>query len=357
MSTAQGSVFERHKFATIGVLMAVAVAITLVTLEFGFRIGRDLIKGSPWSARAENVDDDDLGWALNPEKKRVTKLNACGETVVRNSPAGRHFLKLARVNSSSSLRVLFIGDSFTQGTEVSSDGMYYEWFERLGAGRFAVSAAGMGGFNTVQQYRLLERVYAQAAPKIVFWQLTSNDVGENVYIGTDISSVQKPRLYYDLPTDSFVIRNPSLWLLQHSDLTKYLYGELTKIQRVSPFGLHLLTGWLSPPASLPQDEVVLQGLLVMERMVGKAVRSHPGTMFVGFAVDDMYENEYRAIFERQGAFYYAGMSAQMRDQGEGQRIDCAPVDSHWNHHGNKVAATLLLGAAERLLAKPLRSRQ
>ena len=62
--------------------MAVTL-ITLTALEYGFRIGRDIVRGSAWISRAENVDDDELGWVLNPQKKLVNKTNACGENVVR----------------------------------------------------------------------------------------------------------------------------------------------------------------------------------------------------------------------------------------------------------------------------------
>ena len=354
MNAAGDSIFERHRVFAIAILMLAVCLITLVVFELGFRLGRDLIKGSPWIARAENVDDAGLGWALNPDKKLVTKINACNEIVVRKTPAGRYLAKHTPASGANAVPVLFLGDSFTQGTETSTDGMYFEVFEKSGNGRYAVSAAGIGGFSTVQEFRLLEKVYPVVQPKLVFWQLSTNDVGENVHTGTDISTVQRPRLYYDLETDRFAIHNPALWLLQHSELFKYLFGEMVKIQRVRPFGLDTLVKWWSPPPQVPAGEINRRGLQVMERMVAKAVQTYPGTKFAGFGADGGFDAEYRAIFERQGAAYLSGLAGQIRAQAAGRPIDCAPLDTHWNHHGNRVAAAVLLDHANRLLSAPVR---
>ena len=112
-------------------------------------------RGSPAIARAENIDDDEFGWLLNPAKQRVTKTNACGETVLRGTPPSRYAMKIAQPGTAA-LPVLFIGDSFTQGTEVSSEGLYFEVFEKNSGGRYAASAAGVGGFSTAQEYMLLQ---------------------------------------------------------------------------------------------------------------------------------------------------------------------------------------------------------
>ena len=98
--------------------MLIITLLAILALEFGFRFVRDLAKGSPWIARAENVDDLELGWALNPDKQSTTKTNACGEIVVRGPPASRYLNKVPRFKDG--LPVLFVGDSFTQGTEVQT---------------------------------------------------------------------------------------------------------------------------------------------------------------------------------------------------------------------------------------------
>lgn len=336
------SILERHPYVALTILTLILSLLILTTLEFGFRISRDIIKGSPWIARAENVDDDELGWVLNPRKGIVNKTNACGESVVRRPPVSPYLLKLQRTQPNTVIPVLFLGDSFTQGTETSSDGLYYEVFEKNGAGRFAVSAAGGGGFGTAQEFLFLQKVYPLMKPEIVFWQLTSNDVGENVFIGTDIGTVQKPRPYFDAGNDRFVILNPALWLLQHSELSKYLYGEFQKNRRAKLLEIAPPAGQLPTAQNVPQTQVTRQGLEVMEHLLAKARKAYPGTWFVGFNVSEQFDDDYQAIFLRQGAAYLPKFSQKMQAVAAGRRLDCAPVDSHWNHEGNRVAAMLLL---------------
>lgn len=332
------SPFERHpKIATL-VVMLIVTALTLTAMEFGFRAARDAIKGSPWIERAENVDDEELGWVLNPAKKRVVKSNACGETVVRDAAASKYLMKVPR--SASGTTVLFLGDSFTQGTEVSTDQLYYSVFEAKSNGRYRVYAAGVGGYGTPQEYLLLKKVVEAANPRVLFWQLTSNDVAENVFHGRDLSTVQKPRPYYDPATSRFTIRNPSTWILQHSELAKYALGELLKIDRRHEFGLYrlLLLGSNVDATEAAQREA--RGLDVMDRLVGRVVREHPGVKVIGFAADETSPAAYRQIFEKHGALFVPDLPRSIRRPGA--RVDCAPVDSHWNHEGNRVAGELLL---------------
>ena len=318
--------------------MLIVVLLTLLAMEFGFRATRDAIKGSPWIARAENVDDRELGWVLNPAKKRVVKSNACGETVVRDAPASKYLMKAPR--SQSGTTVLFLGDSYTQGTEVSTDRLYYTVFEAKSNGRYRVYAAGVGGYGTPQEYLLLKKVVGAANPKVLFWQLSSNDVAENVFHGRDLSTVQKPRPYYDPASTTFTVRDPSTWILQHSELAKYTFGELLKIDRKFELGLHRLLLLGGNVDAKQAANRLARRLDVMDRLVGRVVREHPGLIVIGFAVDEMSPAAYRQIFEKHGALFVSDLPASIRRSGA--RIDCAPVDSHWNHEGNRIAGRLLL---------------
>ena len=320
--------------------MLIITLLAILALEFGFRFVRDLAKGSPWIARAENVDDSELGWALNPDKQSTTKTNACGEIVVRGPPASRYLNKVPRFKDG--LPVLFVGDSFTQGTEVSNGALYYDVFEKNAGGRYAVSAAGVGGFSTAQEYVLLNKVFDLMKPRIVFWQMSDNDVAENVYIGTDISTVQEPRTYYDPQHDLFTLRNPAVWILQHSDAAKYLYGELLKVDRSHPFGMQTAITWLtSAGASTPVEQVERRGLEVAGTLIKKAINAHPNIRFIGFSGGLQYDGDYKRLFEQHGGLYVAALATRMRTVSPA-RLDCGPIDFHWNHEGNRIAGELLL---------------
>lgn len=334
------SIFERYSVVSTALIMLIITLLFLGAVEFGFRFVRDWAKGSPWIARAENVDDPELGWALNPDKKSTTKTNACGETVVRGAPVSRYLNKAPRFKDG--LPVLFVGDSFTQGTEVSSGDLYYDVFEKNGGGHYAVWAAGVGGFSTAQEYLLLNKVFDLVKPRIIIWQMSDNDVAENVYIGTDISTVQKPRTYYDPLRDSFALRNPAVWILQHSEAAKYLYGELMKVDRSHPFGMQSAVVWLTTSdSSTPIEQVERRGLEVARTLIKKAINAHPNTLFIGFDSGLQYDRDYQQLVEQQGGLYVSALTARMRKVSPA-RLDCGPIDSHWNRQGNRIAGELLL---------------
>lgn len=131
----------------------------------------------------------------------------------------------------------------------------------------------------------------------VVWQLTSNDVADNVY---------------NLDKSSFLNMQRQKW----ADA------------RISP-----------NRSEMPKLES--QGLGVLQKVLRRAKAELPAVRFIGLSVDERYEVAYRGIFEREGAEYIAGFAAAMKQRH--RRIDCAPLDAHWNHDGNEVAARLLAG--------------
>jgi hypothetical protein len=349
------STFERHPRTTLAVIAAVALAACLIAAEFGFRALRDLLRGGTAAARLETVADDTLGWSLNPERRRTERLNACGERVVRDPPPGRYLARVPPKPPSPDakqpfVRILFIGDSHTHAHEVSTGAAYYDHADRLLSHPHATWAAGAGGYGTVQEYQLLQRLFGEVKPDVVVWQTTGNDVGENVYTGTDTSTVQRPRPYLDPDSGAIVLRNPSLWLLEHSELAKFLYGEFAKVDRRLELGLLGAFNRLFRGDAPDNAQVERAGLRVMETLVARAVREHPSTRFIGFAADNLYERQYREAFTRAGAAWLDGVPALVA-AGPG-RTDCLPVDGHWNHNGNERAGAVLARVLDPLLVTP-----
>lgn len=348
------STFERHPRVTLTVIAVGVIASCAITAEFGFRALRDLLRGGTVEARLETVADATLGWSLNPERRRTERLNACGERVARDPPPSRY---LARVPPKSStpgakqpfVRILFIGDSYTHAHEVSTGAAYYDHADRLLSFPHKIWAAGSGGYGTVQEYQLLTLLSGELKPDVVVWQTTGNDVGENVFTGTDTSTVQRPRPYLDPDTGTVALRNPSLWLLEHSELAKFLYGEFAKVDRQFDLGLLVAFNRLFRGNAPDNAQVERAGLRVMEGLVARAVREHPLTRFMGFSADDLYEHQYREAFTRAGATWLDGVAERVR-AGPGQ-TDCLPVDGHWNHNGNSRAGAVLADMLEVALAR------
>jgi hypothetical protein len=312
------------------------MVIFLLIAELGFRLVRYIVVGGPLAEHSETRDDAQLGWTLNPYRKTIRKRNACDEPVVRDPPRSPYIGKEPRYREAT--RMLFLGDSFTHAHEVSSGAAYYDVLEQSLPQRFAVYAAGVGGYGTAQEYLLLQKIFNEIEPAIVVWQLTNNDPFENVYVGKDLSTVQRPRPYYDLGTGQFFLADPGVWLFEHSGFAKYVLGKLILLERSHPIGvvsrIHSLFGHRRDAA-----QVEAEGLQVMQRIVTRAVQQYRATRFIGFSADPDYDVQYEKIFRAAGADYFPGIAGQL--QASGSRFNCLPLDGHWNHLGNRLAGQIL----------------
>ncbi len=76
------------------VVAVVSLTLALVAADGLFRLVRYVVKGGPQLERAETLDDPELGWTLNPNRKRLERLNSCGERVVRDPPPSRYLAKV-----------------------------------------------------------------------------------------------------------------------------------------------------------------------------------------------------------------------------------------------------------------------
>ena len=314
-----------------------SVLVLLTVLEGGFRFTRYLVRGPSFDSM---VDDAELGWVHNIRRPTVTRANSCGERVVTLPPPNPYILRYPR--SADGTRVLFLGDSSTHAHEVSTGAAYYDVVEAMGRGRYSVWAAGAGGYGSLQEYLLLEKIYDEVRPEIVVWQLDSNDVANNVYRldrDTILNNVQ-PRPYLDPASGAIELRAPGLFVLRISLGARFVLSRVVALDRTYNLGMiDTMNRWLGPPPN-ERPALIRQGLQVLDHVVSEAVRRHPQTRYAGFAADSLEDQGYAGIFSRNGSVYWPNFSDRVR-AGAG-RTDCAPWDSHWNHIGNRVAGQLLV---------------
>lgn len=326
------------------VISIAALVLFLLALELLFRVVVYLDKGSV-EDRYLVLPHATLGWSLNTAMQPKHLENRCGEPVELLPPA--HHLLLKQAASGDGKRVLFLGDSYTHAHEVSNGRAYYDVFERLEAGRYAVYAVGVGGYGSLQEYLALEEVHPRVRPDIVLWQLTGNDVSNNVYELDDgsIRNNQRRRPYL-LPTGAITLRDPGFWLFDVSEGFVYLFQKLLIVDHTYRLGLIDRLDSMNAPDPDALDELREQGLAVLDSVVGRAVEKYPETRFIGFSVDARYDRRYRDIFVANGAQYLEAFYREMR---VGRRTDCLPLDNHWNHLGNEIAGKAL---SRRLRAIP-----
>ena len=207
----------------------------VVVLEVSFRVVWTVVKGSE-QEREVLVSDDQLGWVLNPEHRILRYTNRCGEPVERHPPVTRYINRRPKVDGE--LKVLFLGDSFTHAHEVSTGNAYYDIFEQLGAGKYAVYVAGVSGYGTSQEFLLLKEVLKEVTPDILVLQMDDNDVSNNSF-SLDNSLLwnnQRPRPYLDVSAGKYYVRDPGFLLFDVSRSFRYLFRKFLIVDRKFSLG-------------------------------------------------------------------------------------------------------------------------
>jgi len=125
-----------------------------------------------------HLPDETLGWVMRPGQKSFT----IDKPVTINS-LGFRSPELQPGKPRATLRILCLGDSQTFGNGVSQDETYPARLEALLSERahglrVEVINAGVQGYDTEQEVRLLERFAPSLSPDIVLIGFYINDIGE-----------------------------------------------------------------------------------------------------------------------------------------------------------------------------------
>lgn len=315
----------------------VTFILFLLAFELLFRFVVYVDKGSR-EERYLVLPHDVLGWSLNTRMRSKHLRNRCGEPVAMSAAPHHLILKYPRTNGVK--KIVFLGDSFTHAHEVSTGMAYYDVFEQLEAENYTVYAVAVGGYGNLQEYMALQDVFDEIQPDIVVWQLTGNDISNNVF-ELDDSSVrnnQRPRPYLD-PEDGVIrMQNPGFWLFDWSESIAYLFEKLLILD--SRYDLGLIR-WLDSIGSMDEgfrEKLYARGLAVLDNLIKRAVKTYPDTTFIGFSIGPKFDNEYEEIFTGNGALY---LPAFYESLDAVEHTDCRPLDNHWNHAGNAVAGKIL----------------
>ena len=299
-------------------------------LEGFFRL-YNLAVGKPISI----TNNSEFGWIPLLRDSEMITENRCGEKVI-SAPIDDSLIRKRPLYPNASTTVLFIGDSYTHAEQVSFGEVYYDVFDRLGNGKYRVFAAAVGGYGTLQEYMILQKVYDDINPDIIIWQMCDNDVENNVY-ELDNSSFfnnQRPRPYLEIETDNVVIKNPGIFLFEISQGFNYVFSRVLAFDRKYNGGFLAFCNSfiaLSPEENKFYEK---QGITVVNRVLKKARKEYPRVQFIGFSVNQRHDIAFGLQFQGAGMEYWSNFANQMEKQG---KINCLPLDAHWNHHGHKVA--------------------
>ena len=124
------------------------------------------------------VLDQKLGWKHAVNVAKIFR-NEYGEEalVVQNSYGHRgKFYSVPR--EKNKYRILVLGDSFTEGSQVNEEDLFSAYLERKNPDMEVINA-GVGGYGTVQEYLYLASDGLTLAPDLVLLMVYENDPADN----------------------------------------------------------------------------------------------------------------------------------------------------------------------------------
>ena len=290
------------------------------------------------------VEHPTLSWVHNTKHPPIEQQNLCGDVVRITAPSHSLLNKISQ-NSQKLPELLFIGDSFTHAYTVGDNKAYFDLLEHHFKGKYAINAAGLMATGTTHQGLILEEILTELSPALIIWQLTGNDLENNVPLFDEHDSIKAPRIrpYRNLDDGSLSYKSQGLWLFRVSKLAYALFTKLYLATVERDIDLtEVIYQLLYTPLTNDEREA---GLKLGAKITGweiARIRQKYDIPIVAFSVDNHHNELYKEVFSHIDIPFYPLGSNKMFKPGV---TDCMP-DDHWNFKGNAIAAELLIPVIE-----------
>lgn len=170
-ATAPSPARARRRRRAYGLLFGVVLALVLA--EVVLRIGSALLFPPIYEL------DDRCGWLHARNVERTLTDENGREIVFATDARGLRTTPHGGVATGDRRRILFVGDSFTAGSEVAAGELFTARVEAA-MGEVEVWNAGVGGYSTLQELRLLEQILPVCSPRAVVLVVYENDLVDNL---------------------------------------------------------------------------------------------------------------------------------------------------------------------------------
>jgi hypothetical protein len=298
--------------------------------------------------------DDTLGWrATGNYRFDGFHENADGTQYPVHITQNEYGFRMFGNVRSKSPKILVIGDSNTQATQVSDDKTYYAYIRD--SLHTEVFAYGGGGYGTLQEYMILDRYFDLIQPDLILWQYCENDFINN---SAELESESKinnnglvrpywvsGQIVYVLPrkyTES--IRRFAL------EYSRLLYFVISRVDRAFGY-LPLKTVETQIFAEGAGHPGLARSVLVTDDLMLK-VRARVGQVpVVAFNVGGGYAvhtDAFRQISSRHGILFLDDVEVAIGNAEVKGIVVKAGDRAHWNETGHQIAGEVLANYLKQL---------
>lgn len=299
------------------------------------------------------MPDDKLGWKPIPDYRFEGVLtDYAGENYEVNVSIDKHGFRSYGDTNAVRPKVLFIGDSYTSGIEVSDEKTFYSVIEKTL--EVEVFAIGQAGYGTLQEYLVLDEWIDHVTPDLVIWQFCCNDFIDN-YAPLEMAcgyKIGKRRPYWQ---DGQIAYQRPLTFWQKTKEQVFFYRWLEDHWHPC---MEKLFGW---PRVQGEDFIKAWGkeyppfqtsIAATEELLKKVkVRMPTDVPIIAFAADH-YPVQIAAaqrIFSQAAIPFYD--EPALKVIARQQVVNCHAKDGyHWNEEGHRIIATSLLPLLEQTLS-------
>ncbi len=294
--------------------------------------------------------DDTLGWRSVPNLDAATTTRDAGGTtyplhVSTNAWGFRQFGDTTRTDK---LRLLVIGDSFTQATDVSDDKTYFRYLrDSLNAEVFAY---GCGGFGNAQEYLILDRYLDRLRPDAVLLQHCSNDFINNDYalelrsLGNN-NAMKRP---YLMPDGRMELRFPKKGLTglrqfanAHSRLLYFIFNHYDRA--AARYASTNVEAQIE--AGGPDQPLLRESVRVTDQLLKKfKARIPTGTPLYLLPITGTqpYYDALLGLARRNALPVVMGIDSTVQAAARHGVVVRAADGGHWNEAGHRIAAGVML---------------
>ncbi len=313
-----------------GILLGFAIVAALLASEGLARLFVKFVRPNVM------ILDEDLGWKHRANARRIFENEGHFATVETNDLGLRGPLYRG---PSQGRRVLILGDSFSDGLEVSNDELFSTVLGRLRPDLEVVNA-GVGGYGTVQELLLLRRLELVVRPDLCVLMVYVNDLTDNVMpfyegIGPQpyVDTAGRLRNIDWVPFEALLLPLPGARFLHKHSVVSYLVRNRIWLP-VRNFELNTyIQGWRG---AVPMETK----WALLERLIGTVAQGRKLVVVALPTKEDVATNntDFSIRLERLArrvGVKFIGLQPALQVQHFFMR------DIHWNVAGHQAVASYL----------------